>query len=572
MKLIKVIKIILNKHSEARMSKELKTSFIKYSLFSFILSFIDNIMALSVQAANFALNNNYKYIAVIFIVIYLIRDVVYESLSIIEASLIDSYNDNIDVEIPRIFTKILSIVRGKVYINDKYKTKKSDSVVSKEIMGFLDKLLDMSESLVQMVGSIIIIIVLFICTFISTLGKIDNLFFAIMLIFTISYIVISIRENSRNKEYYKETRKINKEIENARNDFVNIMPCSEDHSIYTRDRYIRLNNDLRKKSRKIRFKTRKESILSTIIMSIAAILLGMNQIYMSGGIENLNSKIMLDVIANVGIYMILLNKIASLVSRIKKLNDKCNIFIEYYPDFDYIMSVYDENILSKRVDFFGRIDFSPFKFMYQDENENEVYSLQSNKKIIINSGEPILLVGPSGSGKTTFINLLVGNIKSDEILVPNCNNYFNRADTLMGTDNILNEITLENNVIKEKLLFILNGLNLMQELLELSNNSDIIEFLAHKYYSDFSEGQRQRLVLARMLYNIYNCDIVVVDEPTANLDGINSEIVIKFLCDYVNLDKKRILIIATHDVEEGMKSVKKVIKFEKLYDKKYLLQ
>jgi len=62
--------------------------------------------------------------------------------------------------------------------------------------------------------------------------------------------------------------------------------------------------------------------------------------------------------------------------------------------------------------------------------------------------------------------------------------------------------------------------------------------------SELSGGEQQRVAIARALIN--KPKIILADEPTGNLDGENSQIMMKLLLDYTKKSKTS-LILVTHD-------------------------
>jgi ABC-type transport system involved in cytochrome bd biosynthesis fused ATPase/permease subunit len=77
---------------------------------------------------------------------------------------------------------------------------------------------------------------------------------------------------------------------------------------------------------------------------------------------------------------------------------------------------------------------------------------------------------------------------------------------------------------------------------------------------NFSNGQNQRLILAKILYWLDDeIDVVVLDECTSGLDdksetdSADAERILKYIVDFCNKDKKRIVIISTHQNLEGFK-------------------
>ena len=79
--------------------------------------------------------------------------------------------------------------------------------------------------------------------------------------------------------------------------------------------------------------------------------------------------------------------------------------------------------------------------------------------------------------------------------------------------------------------------------------------------NSLSNGQKQRLILAKMLYWINDSiDVLVLDECTSGLDAqsennsANAEDILEYIVKYANSDKKRIVIISTHQNIDGFKN------------------
>ena len=128
---------------------------------------------------------------------------------------------------------------------------------------------------------------------------------------------------------------------------------------------------------------------------------------------------------------------------------------------------------------------------------------------------------------------------------------------------VLEEITLgKTEYDREKLLEILNAMHLTEEL--VSDQEDIFEYLSNTSIDRFSEGQIQRLTIARTLFNVgEEVHVVAFDEATNKL---NSEIafqVAKYIkCKYLNV----IVIFSTHQVDTLKELATKHLVFEKIED------
>lgn len=81
-----------------------------------------------------------------------------------------------------------------------------------------------------------------------------------------------------------------------------------------------------------------------------------------------------------------------------------------------------------------------------------------------------------------------------------------------------------------------------------------------QFEQSLSNGQKQRLILAKMLYWLDDeIDVMVLDECTSGLDdkaesdSADAERILEYIVRYANSDKKRIVIISTHQNIDGFK-------------------
>ncbi len=177
--------------------------------------------------------------------------------------------------------------------------------------------------------------------------------------------------------------------------------------------------------------------------------------------------------------------------------------------------------------------------------------------LAINKGEFVAITGKSGSGKSTLFYSLSGLdvIDSGKVFVLGSNIHSMPQEDLHEFRNtkmgfvfqfhyLVSELTgLENILLPAK------KKNLHKEKLDYALY--LLEYfaIAHcrdKLPSQMSGGERQRVAVARSL--IMNPDILFADEPTGNLDSINSEIVMNIFRE-INKKNGTTVILITHDDE-----------------------
>jgi ABC-type lipoprotein export system ATPase subunit len=177
--------------------------------------------------------------------------------------------------------------------------------------------------------------------------------------------------------------------------------------------------------------------------------------------------------------------------------------------------------------------------------------------LIVDRGDAISIAGPSGSGKSTLLNILgcldrqtTGSYLMDGIAVESLDE--GERATLRGrrigfifqTFNLLAHRTaLENVALSEVYLGLPREGRRQRALaaLERVGIGNRAEFLPAK----LSGGQQQRVAIARAL--VGEPGLLLCDEPTGNLDSVNTHAVLELFDDLV-ADGMTILII-THDDE-----------------------
>ena len=200
------------------------------------------------------------------------------------------------------------------------------------------------------------------------------------------------------------------------------------------------------------------------------------------------------------------------------------------------------------------INIRGVSLVYNQGKQNEFCALK-NINLDINNGELVILKGVSGSGKSTLLSLiaLLQKPTSGEILIDGTNiaklpdafcsefrhkrlglvfQNFNLIEGLSVYENLLAPFALTNfkaNVRDE----------MIKKALELAN----ISHKRDENVSNLSGGERQRCAVARALS--MDADIILADEPTANLDRQNSRAFLGLLESFKALKKS--VIVATHD-------------------------
>lgn len=188
----------------------------------------------------------------------------------------------------------------------------------------------------------------------------------------------------------------------------------------------------------------------------------------------------------------------------------------------------------------------------------------------IKQGEFVSLVGPSGAGKSTLLRLLTREIMPCE------------GEVILDDVNLIDLSSGEIPILRRKIGTVYQDFKLLTNKNAFENvafalevcgigedevNDDVPKVLnivglsdkAQNFPHQMSGGEKQRLAIARAL--IHRPRIILADEPTGNLDMVNTYDVVKLLMKINELGTT--VILATHNREVVNAIGKRVISMEK---------
>lgn len=183
---------------------------------------------------------------------------------------------------------------------------------------------------------------------------------------------------------------------------------------------------------------------------------------------------------------------------------------------------------------------------YRESNKSNI--IFSNINLTISQANSYAIVGSSGVGKSTLLHLLgnldqptIGSIeytKEEEDLKSD-----NVFSYIFQEHNLLQELTVEENLMLPLLISGYSWKNARLKINNLLTELSLSELSSYFLYQ-LSGGQKQRIAVIRAVAQ--NAKFILADEPSANLDEKNAQLVVELLLRIKN-EYKIGIIICSHD-------------------------
>ena len=189
----------------------------------------------------------------------------------------------------------------------------------------------------------------------------------------------------------------------------------------------------------------------------------------------------------------------------------------------------------------------------------------------IEKGDFMSIIGPSGSGKTTLLNVIgcidtatEGSVKLGGQEITSMNDRqvtdirLHRIGFIFQTFNLIPVLTACENV--EFPLLLMKRHSRQEVRKRAGRLLDDVGLAEHRNHrpAELSGGQRQRVAIARAL--VTGPDIVLADEPTANLDSVTGAAILDAMRE-MNEKQQTTFIFSTHDANV-LKYAKGIVKIK----------
>jgi ABC-type transport system involved in cytochrome bd biosynthesis fused ATPase/permease subunit len=209
----------------------------------------------------------------------------------------------------------------------------------------------------------------------------------------------------------------------------------------------------------------------------------------------------------------------------------------------------------------AKIEFSNLSFAYPENNQNALQDISFE----IQAGQSLAVVGASGAGKSTLMNLLLRfwEYEQGEILLAGKSLHDLPEDRVRAQIAVIpQKAYFFNTSVRENLLLARPAAS-EAEMIAAAKGAQIHDFIASlpdgyetligEQGFRLSGGERQRLAIARAI--LKDAPILIMDEPTANLDPLTEQDVLNAL---FALMREKTSLLITHRLI-GLENVDEII-------------
>ena len=195
---------------------------------------------------------------------------------------------------------------------------------------------------------------------------------------------------------------------------------------------------------------------------------------------------------------------------------------------------------------------------YEDTN------VLSNVSFEVKQGSPTCIIGRGASGKTTLLKSVVGLVDIDKGKIFINQSPANKTDKFMENnlfgvvfqkDALFDSLRVWQNIMFQSLGTEENK-NLIYKSKKILKNVGLSTNDAFLFPNELSGGMRKRVAIARAIS--HNPKFLILDEPTAGLDPIKSNLIFKIISN-LSIFKKVTILAVTSDMKGALKYFKRII-------------
>ncbi|MDO5054226.1 MAG: thiol reductant ABC exporter subunit CydC [Pasteurella oralis] len=194
-----------------------------------------------------------------------------------------------------------------------------------------------------------------------------------------------------------------------------------------------------------------------------------------------------------------------------------------------------------------QLEINNLSFAYEDEH------ILSNVNLYLEKGNILGIHGRSGSGKSTLLKLIMRFYDPQTGHIRINNTDLTQINTMNLRDNIA-YITQQTYIFNETIyenIVMANRSACKEQVIEAAKKASIHDFIMSlpesydtkitELGNNLSDGEKQRIGIARAF--LHNAPIILLDEPTSNLDSLNEAIILQSL---LNVKTEKLIVLVSH--------------------------
>ena len=528
-----------------------------FGILNLLLTIIALVFSFMLKGTNMLIEHKFAILGIIVFMLYkgehLITQLIKNYMSVES----ESYNQTFDDMIIEFGAELLGRTENKVF---KYSEKLNMSVVMEN-----ESLINCIKRYVQSFWNYQvkhIFDILDMCSVIIMLGIVfvtnedipNSLFIPFVVIFAVMAFILTAYKVRNRRDCWDKEREFRNEQSIIVNDMMRVKSIVQSDLPMRIKRFKEVSTKNRENKQNLNRKLNKAAIINSmfeLFFQYGIIMFYVWQISWS----NITLSSITLISANLAVLMTTLGRVGDLAKKFNDNAEEIAVLEREAMDLKQIMKVFEFEVERISADKpVKKIEMEPFFIQYERKSDSDKpFCLESPNNIMINQGEVVVFTGVSGSGKSTVMKLLMDKVRVGKSTdIPNTSRFLYFDETLgFGSLPIFYEFFSGKSIHLEKAYSILENLHLAQEL---KFNLDTMEtwMKCNFYKSSMSHGQKQRIVLAKILYHLDdNIDMLLLDEVTSGLDenaneGMDANQIMEFCVRFANSDRKRIVLLSTH--------------------------
>ncbi|MBE5821440.1 MAG: ABC transporter ATP-binding protein [Clostridiales bacterium] len=548
-----VICILRDIHPLGKIPESIKGLLILSIIITVLYNFVSSMFVYFLEGAKSCVIDGKYFIGLICFILYVSRYVFSGILRVWQSVKSRLLSMKVDLYNQELATKLLGKTAGKV----EYSTR----VIKNTVSGYFSAVYELRRRCITAIITIGTSLLSMLTTIYIIIND-DNSIYSILtvVILIISYMFFLVIDNKIQKSWdgRKEIRKeIRDKSINYENDLINREYISFKHFSFLAKRYLKSEEESRLEGYNM-FKEIDKMELVRECVSIFSLIGILFLQYVKLG-STFSLEVFLELISLYTIISTLMSTAGQIVSNLSGLKQQVTSIREEEQAFKKIVSVYEKENNKELKNICGeKIEIEPYNY------ETTNFSLKIKNDIILKKGKMVLLNGESGTGKTTLIDIITGD-KGNHGYNVEAIKYHNGA--CLGSGTVLEEVTWGEELDYNKFVEVLKGTQIYDSLKSKAENNSLtlIEYLSSIKKDELSDGMEQRLVLASILYHLDDTtDLLLFDEPISAIDEGKAIRIVEFLKNYCNKDRKRFVLIATHQYKWILEYVDDEVKFNKI--------